>query len=217
LPTAPLPRPLPPAPMTPAQPRFVVVLDAAHGGANTGAHVESKLDEKDAVLAISVRLRSTLSARGIPVITTRESDVDIPAVNRAEVANHAVAAACLSLHATATGTGVHLFTSSLAPTPVSRFLPWQTAQSAYITQSLRLSSEINSAMAHAQVPVSLGKTSLQPLDSFACPAVAVEIAPLAGTQETKEAALSETAYQARIVDALAAAIQQWREDWRQQP
>ncbi len=72
-------------------------------------------------------------------------------------------------------------------------------------------------MAHAEVPVSLGRTSLQPLDSFACPAVAVEIAPLSAAGGSQPAALSDASYQARVVDALAGAIQQWREDWRQQP
>lgn len=218
IPASPLPAPFPAAPRLPAQPRFVVVLDAAHGGSDTGARLGDPLLEKDIVLALSVKLRSMLTARGIAVITTREADGTLLPVNRAETANHALAAACISLHATATGSGVHLFTSSLTATPpASRFLPWQTAQSGSITQSLRLSSEINSAMAHAEVPVSLGRTSLQPLDSFACPAVAVEIAPLSAAGGSQPAALSDASYQARIVDALAAAIQQWREDWRQQP
>ena len=216
IPSSPLPRALPAAPMPSVQPRFSVVLDAAHGGSDTGARLSDKLLEKEVVLALSVRLRSLLTARGIAVTTIRESDANITPIARGEVANHAGAAACISLHATATGSGIHLFTSSLTPTPATKFMPWQSAQSGHITQSLRLSSEINSAMAHAQVPVSLGRTSMQPLDSFACPAVAVEIAPLVKHGEDT-AALSDSAYQAHIVEALAAAIQQWREDWRQQP
>lgn len=217
-PAAPFPSLPAPPPAAPAQPHFVVVLDAAHGGADTGARIDDRLLEKDLVLALSVRLRSMLTAHGIPVITTREADANLPAVNRAELANHAVAAACISLHATATGSGIHLFTSSLAPTAPARFPPWQTAQSAYITQSLRLSSEVNSAMARAQVPVGLGRTSMQPLDSFACPALAVEAAPLAAHgANSKPMALSDPDYQARLAEALTAALQQWRENWRQQP
>jgi N-acetylmuramoyl-L-alanine amidase len=217
IPGAPMPKAFPAAPLPAVQPHFSVVLDAAHGGTDSGARLEEQLQEKEVVLALSVRLRSMLTARGIPVLTTRESDSNVVPLQRAQAANHAVAAACISLHATATGNGVHLFTSSLAPTTLSKFLPWQTAQSAYITQSLRLSSEINSAMAHAEVPVSLGRTSIQPMDNFACPAVAVEIAPLAGVKGGATASLSNAAYQTRIVEAIAAAIQQWREDWRQQP
>src|SRR5450631_847981 len=68
IPTAPLPRALPAAPMPSVQPRFRVVLDAAHGGSDTGARLSDKLLEKDIVLALSVRLRSLLTARGIAVI-----------------------------------------------------------------------------------------------------------------------------------------------------
>jgi N-acetylmuramoyl-L-alanine amidase len=206
------------SPSVPAvQPRFVVLLDPAHGGSETGARLNDRLLEKDVVLTLSVRLRSALNSRGIQVVGTRESDVLLAPLNRAEVANHAGAAACIIIHATATGTGVHLFTSSLARTASARFLPWQTAQSGSVAQSLRLSSEINSAMAHAEIPVALGETSLQPLDSFACPAVAVEVAPLLAVNGSEPVALSDPAYQKRIVDALAAALLQWRDDWRQQP
>ena len=69
--------------------------------------------KKTATLAFSVRLRSLLSARGIVVVTTRESDVTLDPDQRAEIANHMHAQACLSLHASESGAGVHLFTSSL--------------------------------------------------------------------------------------------------------
>ncbi len=208
---------VPAAPPASVQPRFVVVLDPAHGGSQAGATITDRLLEKDVVLSLSVRLRSALTSRGIPVVATRESDVALTPLARAETANHASAAACIILHATATGTGVHLYTSSLTRTASSRFLPWQTAQSGSVAQSLRLSSEINSAMAHAEIPVALGQTSLQPMDSFACPAVAVEVAPLAAAGSSPAAPLSDPAYQKSIVDALAAALLQWRDDWRQQP
>jgi N-acetylmuramoyl-L-alanine amidase len=210
----PNPPPAPPAVVRPA-PRFAVVIDAAHGGADSGARLSDHLLEKDLVLSLSVRLRSMLSARGIAVTTTRESDSAITALNRAETANHVGAAACITLHATTSGSGVHLFTASLTPVPMTRFLPWETAQGAYAEQSLRLSSEFDSAMTHTEIPVTLGRTALQPLDSFTCPAVVVEISPLSGT--ARVTALSDPAYQDRIVAALAAAIEQWQRDWRQQP
>ncbi len=161
-----------------AGPRFAVVIDAAHGGTDSGARLSDHLLEKDLALTLSVRLRSMLGAHGIYVVTTRESDSTIPALNRAEAANHVGAAACITLHATTSGSGVHLFTSSLTPIPMTRFLPWETAQGAYAEQSLRLSSEVDSAMTHAEIPVTLGRTALQPLDSFTCPAVVVELSPL---------------------------------------
>ncbi|MGB6193696.1 MAG: N-acetylmuramoyl-L-alanine amidase, partial [Terracidiphilus sp.] len=82
----------PPAPAS----RFVVVIDAAHGGDDAGGRLASGRLEKDATLTFSVRLRSLLSARGIVVATTRESDVTLTPDQRAEIVNHMHAQACLS-------------------------------------------------------------------------------------------------------------------------
>ncbi len=213
-PSNPPPTPAPPA-VAHAAPHFVVVIDAAHGGTDGGARLSDHLQEKDLALSLSVRLRSMLGAHGISAITTRESDSAISALNRAETANHVGAAACITLHATTSGSGVHLFTSSLTQIPMTRFLPWETAQGAYAEQSLRLSSELDSAMTHAEIPVTLGRTALQPLDSFTCPAVVVEFSPL--NNSGRMTALSDPGYQDRIVAAMAAAVEQWQRDWRQQP
>src|ERR1700677_459779 len=214
-PPPPAPPPAQPSVVKTAPPRFGVVIDAAHGGSDSGARLSDHQLEKDMVLTLSVRLRSTLGAHGIYVVTTRESDSAITALSRAEVANHVAAAACIILHATTSGSGVHLFTSSLTQIPLTRFLPWETAQGAYAEQSLRLSSEFDSALTHAEIPVTLGRTALQPLDSFTCPAVAIELSPL--NLNGKVTALSNPEYQDRIVAALAAAVEQWQRDWRQQP
>jgi N-acetylmuramoyl-L-alanine amidase len=202
---------VPPAARAQVQPQYIVVLDAAHGGTDPGARLSDKLLEKNVALALVLRLRSALAAQGIQVVTTRDSDATVPLQARAETANHALAEACITLHATGTGNGVHLFTSSLAPAPRVQFLPWRTAQAAYVTQGLRLSSEINAALAHVAVPVILGRTSLQPMDSFACPAVAVEVANAGNVP------LTDDAYQKKIVDALTSALTQWKNDWRPQP
>jgi N-acetylmuramoyl-L-alanine amidase len=213
-PPAPSAPPLPAPPPAPVQAAFVVVLDAAHGGADTGAHLGNRIEEKDVTLALASRLRSELQARGIAVVITRNSDTLMPPVARAEAANRAQAAACLAIHATATGSGAHLYTSSLAPASITRPLPWQTAQAAYVTQSLKLESEINAALAHAQIPLTMGRASVQPMDSLACPAVAVEVAPLVGGNVTSPRSLSDAGYQKSIVDALAAAMVAWQSDWK---
>ena len=214
---------LPPVPAAPpaaapqVAPRFLVLLDAAHGGSDTGARLTPTLLEKDLTLDFAGRLRSMLVARGIDISTTRNSDITLSADGRAEIANRTHFAACILIHATATGSGVHLYTSSLAPAPLVKFMPWQTAQSAYVTQSLKLSSDIDSALSHAEIPVTLGRTSLQPMDSFACPTVAFEIAPLQAGTSSKGHPITDVTYQRSILDALVAAIDEWRNDWRQQP
>lgn len=204
--------PPPPAPVAPA--RFVVVLDAAHGGDDAGAHLSDNQLEKSFTLALSVRLRSLLGARGFQVVTTREIDAAVEANRRAEIANHAAAQACLSLHASQSGTGAHLFVSSLSPAASARFAAWKTAQAGWVTRSLALEGVLNSALGHAGFNVTTGRTSLPGVDSMTCPAVAVEIAPEAAAGK-KGAQLDDPAYQARIAEALAAALLEWRAEARQ--
>lgn len=215
--------PAPPAPAAappaPPPPRFVVVLDAAHGGDDGGAKLATQ-PEKDLTLALSVRLRSLLTARGITAITTRESDAPVDANHRAEIANHARAQACLSLHATQSGLGVHLFVSSLPPAQPLRMAPWKTAQAPWITRSLALAGVLNAALQQAGVGVTVGRTALPVVESMACPAVAVELAPpgkppgRAPEGETGPApvSLDDPAYQSRVADALAAALLEWKTD-----
>jgi N-acetylmuramoyl-L-alanine amidase len=203
----------PAAPQAPPAPRFVVVLDAAHGGDDTGAGLGNQ-PEKAYTLALSVRLRSLLMARGFAVVTTRESDATLDPDRRAEIANHANAQACLSLHATESGSGVHLFVSSLAPAQAARFHAWRTAQSAWITRSLSLAGVLNSALSHASVPVTLGRTALPAIDSMTCPAVAVEVAPDRSSNTQGSAGLDDPDYQTRVAEALAAALVEWRSEER---
>jgi N-acetylmuramoyl-L-alanine amidase len=194
---------------SPAAQRFVVVLDAAHGGDDAGAHLGNQ-PEKAYTLALSVRLRSLLTARGFAVVTTRESDEAIEPDRRAEIANHAAPQACLSLHASLSGSGVHLFVSSLAPVEPKPFVPWKTAQAAWVSKSLTLAGTLDSALSHATVPVTLGRTALPAVESMTCPAVAVEIAPNRSSGAQGPSGFDDPQYQTRVVEALAAALVEWR-------
>lgn len=206
-----------PAPAPPPA-RFVVVLDAAHGGDDAGANLDGQ-PEKVFTLALSIRLRSLLAARGVSVVTTRESDSTVAPLRRAEIANHAAAQACLILHASETGAGVHLYASSLAPARPTIFEPWKTAQSAWIAHSVALEGVLNSALQHASVAVIAGRTALPAIDSMTCPAVAVEIAP--GSQSggvsgpSVPGSLADPDYQAQVANALTAALLEWRAEGSQ--
>ena len=206
------------APAAP-QARFVVVLDAAHGGDDAGGRLTGGISEKAFTLALSVRLRSLLAARGMQVVTTRESDSTVDPNRRADIANHANAQACLSLHGTESGSGIHLYTSSLAPAEPTRFAAFKTAQAAWVTRSLALAGVVNSSMLQAGLPVTLGRTTLLAVDSMACPAVAVEIAPKSphdrATGGPPTADLDNVDYQARVAEALAAALLEWRTEARE--
>jgi len=192
-----------------APPYSVVVLDAAHGGDDAGANLSAG-QEKALTLAMSVRLRSLLAARGFAVVTTRESDVGVDADRRAEIAGHAGAIACLSLHATQAGSGVHIFVSSLASAGETKFVPWKTAQAAWISRSLELAGVLDSALNRAGIAVTLGRVGMPAIDSMACPAVAVEMAPQRTADAPASRGLDDPAVQASLADALAAALVEWR-------
>lgn len=206
--TAPTPAPRPPAPAV----RFVVLLDAAHGGDDAGAKLDSGQLEKAVNLTLSVRLRSLLAARGLAVVTTRESDTTVEQDRRAEIANHVNAAVCLTLHASESGTGIHIFASSLAPAEPARFTAWKTAQAAWITRSLALAGVLNSALTHADFKVTFGRAPLFAIESMTCPALAIEIAPERGPDNKITAEPDDPAYQARVASTLAAALLEWRTD-----
>ena len=195
--------------------RFMVVLDAAHGGDDTGGRLSSGQMEKGNTLTLSVRLRSLLGARGMQVVTTRESDQSIEMRKRSEVANHASAQACISLHVAESGSGIHLFVSSLTPAAAGRFVPWKTAQAGWVTRSLALAGVLNSALLHAGMPVTLGRTALPGIDSMTCPAVAIEIAPERDSNRKITAEPDDPDYQARVATSLAAALLEWRTEARQ--
>jgi N-acetylmuramoyl-L-alanine amidase len=201
--------------------KLVVVLDAAHGGDDGGGQVGASVSEKTVTLALSVRLRSLLTARGFSVVTTREGNVNLDGDARSQIANHAGAAACLSFHASASGAGVHLFVSSLEPKQPGRFLAWKTAQAPYVERSLKLAGALNSAFHHGgdsgPIPATLARASLPGVDSMACPAVAVEVAPIRGEDRAIVTDVTDPQYQAQIVEALAAALLEWKTDWETDP
>ena len=222
----------PNAPVVPQRPaqasHFVVVLDAAHGGDDGGGQVGASVGEKTVTLALSVRLRSLLAARGFTVVTTREGNVNLDSDARAQIANHAVAgaagAACLSLHASQAGAGVHIFVSSLEPASATRFPAWKTAQAAYVARSLKLAGTVNSALEHSStggdpgdvnsrpIPATLARASLPGLDSMTCPAVAIEVAPIRDADRKVVTEATDTQYQTQLVEALAAALLAWKTD-----
>jgi N-acetylmuramoyl-L-alanine amidase len=191
-------------------------LDAAHGGDDAGGRLANGQPEKSFTLALSVKLRSQLTARGFRVVTTRESDTAIDPNRRAEIANHAQAQACLSLHASESGSGIHLFASSLPAVQPTRFAAWKTAQAAWVNRSLELTGVLNSALQHAGFAVTLSRTALPAVDSMTCPAVAIEIAPQRAPDQTSvQFDLDDTDYQTHVAEALAAALLEWRTEAHQ--
>ncbi len=219
---APVHKPRTPRPEQPPYNVNIVLLDPAHGGDDPGARLGPNSLEKDANLAFAERLRALLSRDAFTLVTTRTQDPDpsntaIPNLDqRVELANRSRALACLVLHATAAGHGIHLFTSSL-PTPAASaaessgprpILPWNTAQTASLQASQQLAADLAATIDSIRLPLVTGHTSAKPIDSLTCPAILVELAPLgSGASQTRA---SDPSYQERVAQALASGLHAWR-------
>ncbi len=78
-----------------------VIVDAGHGGHDTGAIGPTRVREKDVTLAIAKRVSARLRARGFEVVLTREDDRYVPLEERTAIANARHGDLFLSIHANA--------------------------------------------------------------------------------------------------------------------
>ncbi len=196
--------------------RTAIVLDPAHGAIDSGSRIGESTLEKDVTLALAFRLRSLLSARGFTVTMTRDADnpteptptaSPLTLDDRAGIANHAHPVACLLLHATGRGKGVHLYASQLAPASgVTSPEAWLTAQAPWIPASRELESRLAQALTRAEIATVSSSASVRPVDSLACPALVVELAPETDDPES----IADAGYQQRVALALAGALLFWQ-------
>jgi N-acetylmuramoyl-L-alanine amidase len=91
-----------------------IVIDAGHGGHDTGTIGPSGLREKDVALDVAKRLATLVEDRlGSQVVMTRSEDVSVPLESRAQLANSERADLFLSIHVNSsrypTANGVEAF------------------------------------------------------------------------------------------------------------
>lgn len=84
--------------------KATVVIDAGHGGKDSGAVGVDGTREKELALDTARRVESLLTDRGYQVIMTRSRDEYIQLANRAKIANNANADIFLSIHFNSAGT-----------------------------------------------------------------------------------------------------------------
>lgn len=80
--------------------RFLIALDAGHGGPWSGAYYESTA-EKDLNLAMTLKLNEILQALGYRTLLTRKGDEDVGLKERSNIANRAAADIFVSIHCNA--------------------------------------------------------------------------------------------------------------------
>ena len=81
--------------------RFKVVIDPGHGGPDPGAVGIGGLRETDVVLDVCLQMARLLQARGVQVLLTRTSEVDVDLPPRVALANSSGADLFVSVHANA--------------------------------------------------------------------------------------------------------------------
>ncbi|MEY2644583.1 MAG: hypothetical protein RLZZ611_1232 [Cyanobacteriota bacterium] len=81
--------------------RYTVVIDPGHGGPDPGAVGINGLRETDVVLDVSLQVAQLLQAKGVQVLLTRTTEVDVDLPPRVALANNSRADLFLSIHANA--------------------------------------------------------------------------------------------------------------------
>jgi N-acetylmuramoyl-L-alanine amidase len=126
-----------------------VVIDAGHGGHDTGTIGRGGLEEKDLVLDVALRLGALVSKRlGAEVIYTRSDDTFVPLEERTKIANDQKADLFISIHANSSpessATGVETYYFNL--TSDKRGLDVATRENASATSSI---SDLNDMLHRA--------------------------------------------------------------------
>ena len=240
--------PLPPvAPAAPDMPPLLdlpgpgglraIVIDAGHGGDDTGARGTQGTVEKTVTLSVARRLKAAIEARlGVRVLLTREGDQAVAPDQRAALANNNKADLFISLHANASlrpaVAGAEVFYLSLEgygeraqrasqatadALPVlgggSREIeitPWEIAQVRHLDQSVAFAHAIEGAL-RERVPMSpraLQQAPFRVLVGANMPAVLVELGFLTNPQQEQQ--LASDAHQNALVQALLEGIVRYR-------
>ncbi len=76
-----------------------IMIDAGHGGSDTGAKSYSGLTEKEVTLDISKRVHHILKSKKYPAYLTRYHDTEVPLAQRAQLATQMQANLFVSIHA----------------------------------------------------------------------------------------------------------------------
>ena len=195
----------PSAPITtvaaPTPHRFLIVIDASHGGEERGAALTEQLAEKDVTLAFARQLRRELEARGISVLMLRDSDATLSLDQRAAATNAARPAVYLDIHATSQGSGVRLYAALLPEGMENRgpFLDWSTAQASAIQTARQFGTGAVAEMQKRKISVRTLSAPLRPLNNVMAPALAIELSPPSSTVPD----VNSPTYQQPIATALA--------------
>jgi len=185
----------------------VIVLDAGHGGTDPGAIGPTGVREKDVNLAITLEVARLLRQQGAEVILTRQSDVFVELLQRAEIANQAGADVFVSIHANANvdrskhGTSTYWWPYPDVMTP------------GQIAARERLAGALQTALQGELERYELGlyQARFAVLRATNMPSALVEVAFISNPVE--ERLLADPAFQNRAAAAIAAGLQDYFQEY----
>jgi N-acetylmuramoyl-L-alanine amidase len=195
----------PQANVTKARPHPSVLIDPAHGGDDPGAALTEKVSEKEVTLALARRLKHELEVRGIEAALLRESDSSLTLDQRVAAANTSGAALYVAIHATTSGTGIHLYTAMLPSQPRRplAFVRVEAAQASSVDASRVVASTMSTDLLKRDMTAVSMPAAVPPLKSIMLPAIAVEVGPPPSKGGEQ---LTVASYQQMTAVALANAI-----------
>jgi N-acetylmuramoyl-L-alanine amidase len=232
------------APATPALPDGgaaagvrTIVIDPGHGGDDNGVIGPGGTKEKDLVLQMARRLKSTIEGRyGLRVLLTREGDTAVAPDRRTALANNNKADLFISLHANgsvqpeARGAQVlslnvgdytgrpEAVSSAELPVPVAGggtrsvdIVPWDLAQLPFAATSATIAGILTAHLGEHHVALYTKPTVRLPLRTLVganMPAVMVEVGFL--TNAADETALARVESSGAIIDAIADTVRDVR-------
>lgn len=210
--------PEPEVPGVPGPPLPIVVVDAAHGGEDTGARSRDGISEKDLTAQLAARVRlALLATRKHRILLTRVGDVNPSFEQREIAANTSRPVAYLSLHAGNLGSTtprVAVFSYRGVPLdpdrPLPLLIPWNEVHRTHTDRSRQLAQALQAKFAQIaglaadpanEVPV----RSLRSIDG---PAVAIELGSLKADQDA--GALTQVSLQQQMAAAIVAGLEAFR-------
>jgi len=213
-----------------------VVIDAGHGGHDTGAVGPGGTEEKAVALAIALRLGQVLADQGLEVVQTREDDHFVRLEDRARLANEARGDLFISVHCNsgtqASWRGVETYSLNLTSDRYAirlaarenassartmsdlQFLLADLATRAHTDESARLAERVQRSLV-TRLAARYAKTRdlghkealFYVLLGAKMPAILVETAFLSNPEDEKR--LASPAYQDDVARAVAAGVEEF--------
>ncbi len=211
---------------------FRVVIDAGHGGRDSGARSRDNYKEKQAALDIALTLGKILESKeGVEVVYTRNRDVYIPLTERVRIANGQKADLFVSIHmnssrsSRAFGTETYIYgrkSSSMSASEIAeRENEGQSLKeivldglraATYETRSLMAAEEVVAELKKRPVGLTVRRVGRMPFYVIAktqMPAMLIEVAFISNPSE--EAKLKNSWWRQDVALAICQAINNYRE------